>query len=954
LNEYSDFLPIIPNANWMLDSLGAKHNCRYFSSVEGCCPKGLHCIFAHHYVPKSKVPSAVPESSSALWDFYNANFGISLKSSSFYEKCAEDKKGDVWYTGALLCPIEKTIYYAEGGKGWKLSEQNIFWYTSMKEARAAVSTVVLMAYSARGYKCNFESILCSDKKLSNHSLESSGSIDRGNNLCDIEPVENEDHVKKHCMREEEISNISQAEVDTESSLPLMKKVDWMLKHPKARQCFAFERDYNCLLGKNCGYGHVYRLKTLPPSDKLIKHHQLLNLYKDVFGVYLKETDILRRREFDANGRPWVTGCLVCPIEQTVYAAAGGKNGYRNSQGIYFYPSVEEMLDALAGVVFHVFSERKEVLPWLPEAEWMLEAIRTPQVCKYFPGCGRMNKCHFAHIYRGKDPDPSQAIENDSLLKLYKHKFQKTLKNSDFYEKVCFDKMGRQLYTGALRCPVDRTLYYARGMGGIASTQNVFWYSSRKAARTAVAAVVLSALGVEDVGGIQRHPGSGVITSSEPMDKDDILLPRATQYRTTLSSKSNTSLDSNLLLDSEFSPEEHPVDDGDRVLSGVLHSDVAIKSESESPSDSHLIVDSKCPVLKEFTCSIISPCDPCHDTGVLLPEAPKCEMAIGSECDVSLVSSSTESSSQSIPKRPTAVYISSFEAIDDGDILLHKPPQCGIERTSESVASSSSNPQVQTVLLSTLHATCDNHDGTDEANSKAGHCESINRKSTSSKLKRIQEMDLMVNKGCKRIRLNESLSTNNESIVLESQTTTTVHQELPSRDSICGNWMEENFTARCRIYTRYNKCPRGKCCSNAHVYIPTCAMIKNPPEIIGLSKAYKLIFQSRLHLPHIKYKRSLDAAGKTWFTAGFWCQVENVFYYAADCPDGFKAPRTNVYWYPDEESANFALRAVLFTSFVERRFISNQSSPSPFNSTISGRFGINSGIHTTQKEQAAAE
>lgn len=213
---------------------------------------------------------------------------------------------------------------------------------------------------------------------------------------------------------------------------------------------------------------------------------------------------------------------------------------------------------------------------------------------------------------------------------------------------------------------------------------------------------------------------------------------------------------------------------------------------------------------------------------------------------------------------------------------------------------------------------------------------------------------MVNKGCKRIRLNESLTTNNESIVLESQTTTTVHQELPSRDSICGNWMEENFTARCRIYTRYNKCPRGKCCSNAHVYIPTCAMIKNPPEIIGLSKAYKLIFQSRLHLPHIKYKRSLDAAGKTWFTAGFWCQVENVFYYAADCPDGFKAPRTNVYWYPDEESANFALRAVLFTSFVERRFISNQSSPSPFNSTISGRFGINSGIHTTQKEQAAAE
>ena len=45
LNEYSDFLPIIPNAHWMLDSLGAKHNYRYFSLVKGCCPKGLPCIF---------------------------------------------------------------------------------------------------------------------------------------------------------------------------------------------------------------------------------------------------------------------------------------------------------------------------------------------------------------------------------------------------------------------------------------------------------------------------------------------------------------------------------------------------------------------------------------------------------------------------------------------------------------------------------------------------------------------------------------------------------------------------------------------------------------------------------------------------------------------------------------------------------------------------------------------
>lgn len=940
LNEYNDFLPVIPNAYWMLDLLGAKNNCRFFSTVEGC-PKGLHCIFAHNYVPKSKVPSTVPESSSALWDFYKANFGISLKSSSFYEKSAVDKNGDVWYTGALLCPVEKTIYYAEGGKGWKMSEQNIFWYASMKEARAAVSTVVLMAFSARGYKGNFENISYSEDQFSNFSENSCGLVDRGNNKRVIEHVENQERTKKHCIEEEKFCNISQHEVEFESALPQMKKVDWMLKHPKARQCFAFERDYHCLLGKNCGYGHVYRMKTLPPSDIVIKYYQLLNFYKNVFGVDLKEADVLRRQEFDVNGRLWVIGCLVCPVEHTVYAAAGGKNGYPNTQGIYFYPSVEEMLDALAGVVFHVFSERKEVLPWLPEAEWILEATRTPQVCKFFPGCAKMDNCQFAHIYRGSDPDPSQVIENDSLLKLYKQKFQKTLKNSDFYEKVAINKIGRHLYTGALRCPVDRTLYYARGMGGIASTQNVFWYTSRKAAKTAVAAVVIAALGGEDVRGVTAQTANTFITSSEPVDEDDTILPRASQIRLVTSTKSNTSLESTLLVDSENFAVEHFVDDTDLEFDESLHSEVDISSKSEPLSASHNIVDSTRSSVNELISSD-------NDGDMTPPEAANCEVVTGSECYSSLMSTSTTSALQARPNWTSTVNRSSWESEVDGANLLLKPPQCGFERSTESTASSSSNstanPQVQIVSFSTLNATCDLHGDANEAYSKAG---------TSSKLKRTQVTDSRENK---RIRWDESPPTAPTEITLqESQPKTTEQQKLPSRDFLSSNWMEDNFPGRCHAYAKYNKCPRGKNCPNAHVYIPTCAIIKRPPEFIGLSKAYKLIFQSPLHMPHIKFRRSLDDMGNTWFTAGFWCQVENVFYYAADGPGGFKAPGINVYWYPDEQSANFALRAVLFTSFVERRFVTHVCAPT-FSSSAGTNVrnsGFNSAIRQTQTKQEVA-
>lgn len=58
-----------------------------------------------------------------------------MKYLSFYEKCAVDKK-EKGGTPPLR-PIDKNIYYPEGQKGLKLSEQNLFWYT----ARAEVSTV---------------------------------------------------------------------------------------------------------------------------------------------------------------------------------------------------------------------------------------------------------------------------------------------------------------------------------------------------------------------------------------------------------------------------------------------------------------------------------------------------------------------------------------------------------------------------------------------------------------------------------------------------------------------------------------------------------------------------------------------------------------------------------------------------------------------------------------------
>jgi hypothetical protein len=1102
LNEFNDFLPVLPNAHWMLDEIGAKHNCRFFNSNEGC-PKGLHCLFAHNYVPKSTVPSIVPDSSYALWDAYNNIFGISLKNSSFYEKSAVDQRGKTWYTGALLCPVENTIYYAEGGKGWEVSEQNVFWYSSIKEARAAVSTVVLIAFSGRGYRCNWENIASTEMKSSNHPEEASESFSDGKVKRKIEPSKNEECAKKPRIEEEMKRNFSKAEIDLVKSLPLLKKVDWMLKYPKARQCFAFERDCNCLLGKNCGYGHVYRLKNLPSSDNAITYSELLKLYKAVFCVDLKDSDVLRKQEIDSIGKIWVTGCLVCPVEQTIYTAAGGKNGHQNSQGVYFYPSVEEMLDALAGVVFHVFSERKEILPLLAEAEWMLDATKAVQACKYFPGCARTEKCHFAHIYRGRDPDPAQVIENDSLLKLYKLKFHRTLKNSDFYEKVAIDKIGRQLYTGALRCPIDRTIYYARGMGGIASTQNVYWYTSRKAAKTAVAAVVISALGREEFKGITATKTNPFITSCEPLDEDDVILPKASRCEAAFSSEFNASLDSNVTADSErFTPEmsaspfsatcDH-ADDRDVILPIALQCETALSSELNVLLDSSTMADYQRSTPKRLDSPFISSCEPLDDGDVILPKAPQCEIGKSSESNVPFGSTLTEDTEYSTPQWPALPSSSSCEPHDDGDIILHKAHQCEIGESSESDVpfgstsaadseyttqkwpalplTSSCEPQDDgDIILPKAHqceigkssesnvpfgststadseyttpkwpalpftSSCEPQDDGDIILPKAHQCEigkssesnvpfsststsdfetsttkgssspfissyealddgeimhpidigwdskpidkkimeykspgvdyasivplviltedserSTQKRSASCFISSFEPLDdgdvmlpkakqCMVNSSSesnstfcfkrslegvflendsrKKIRMDESISKSSDSLLPKSSPSTS---QLANRDSLPSNWMEEDFTGRCLEYMKYHKCSRGKACSNAHVFIPFSDVITRPPEFIGLSKFYKYVFEIPLDVQNIHCKLSIDFKGNTWFTTGFWCEVENVFYYAEGCPGGVKTPQTNVYWYPDEESANFALRAVIFTSFVERRFI----------------------------------
>ena len=151
-----------------------------------------------------------------------------------------------------------------------------------------------------------------------------------------------------------------------------------------------------------------------------------------------------------------------------------------------------------------------------------------------------------------------------------------------------------------------------------------------------------------------------------------------------------------------------------------------------------------------------------------------------------------------------------------------------------------------------------------------------------------------------------------------------------RDSFRSNWMEGG-AERCLKYKTFQQCPLGSTCSYSHKYSPSSDLIKNPPSFVGLSKIYCFIFGLRLQTWHVSIKLSADAEGKTWFTAGLRCPAENVHYYAEKGTTSIKTPQ-GVYWYPDLDSAQIALRAVLFTSLVERGFLKKKSDTISVSST----------------------
>ncbi len=149
--------PILPNitpCNFM--ESGYEKRCSQFNTQQGCS-FGSKCTHAHVHFHTGKVSNEFP-TKDALPRAYREIFqmdlidsffqGSSIRNgkSPFHVMTAVDNRGDLWYTAALKCPREGTIYYAAGGNTGMVNKQNMVLYHSMEEAKLAVCGIVLDSF----------------------------------------------------------------------------------------------------------------------------------------------------------------------------------------------------------------------------------------------------------------------------------------------------------------------------------------------------------------------------------------------------------------------------------------------------------------------------------------------------------------------------------------------------------------------------------------------------------------------------------------------------------------------------------------------------------------------------------------------------------------------------------------------------------------------------------------
>lgn len=336
-------LPILEKPDWMLIAQKKCNPCYAFAG--GGCQKGIKCKYAHIHSPMCEALDDAYEV-DAVENFYREKYNIDLHRNDFHQLPKTGKGNQKWWAAAFKCPKTSTIYYASGGRNGHCSTQNIWWYPSNDDARHAVEGVVLSDLKNRNI-------------YSPSTMEESDDSDSDQSTQVIgKYATNTFHMLAMSSPEKPKKNVSK-------EVPILQKQDWILEEIGTKSCRLFNKNGTCALGKKCKLAHVYKFKgtlpELPPDPKA------LFLTYEKFGFSFGSGNRFYKSEQGRNGKTWHTACIRCPIDSTIYYAAGGADAHRSKQklctyaNLFWYPSEESAKAACDGIVLYALRDRDDMI-----------------------------------------------------------------------------------------------------------------------------------------------------------------------------------------------------------------------------------------------------------------------------------------------------------------------------------------------------------------------------------------------------------------------------------------------------------------------------------------------------------------------------------------------------------------------------------------------------------------
>ena len=320
------------------------------------CPLGSSCKRWHIY--KSNV-TAISYTKEDLEHVYLTYRTVPLQTTDFSEKIKPDGWNRPRYACSLTCPLDRTIYYSNGvGPNSFKSKQNIWWYFHMKYARDAIATIVITHLKQRG-------IVPITFKTKTNAADPREETKRA--------------VATQMAVNSSSSQINKAPLP--STLPLINPWNWMELQFKHGRCPHFNTPNGCQNGPSCPFAHVYYPNFIPPTESCTSSlsTSVLKLYRCHFQYDLTSLEkfssnnlpsLRTRSALDDKKQVWYTAAWQCPIQKTIYYAAGGDGRIQQIQNMYLYPTQNKAKLALWCIILQAWEQQgikttPDVLPSTP-------------------------------------------------------------------------------------------------------------------------------------------------------------------------------------------------------------------------------------------------------------------------------------------------------------------------------------------------------------------------------------------------------------------------------------------------------------------------------------------------------------------------------------------------------------------------------------------------------------